>query len=396
MSGLTAAGYEAPTFNEILVLIRADYQAELRRIEGLPGLVIDFDADTFLGIMTGVVARRLASLSEASQGVYDAWNVNNATGIQLDDLASMAGVPRKGARPSTAVVLITGTVGTVLARGLEVEGGGVDGKARWGLVDTTTIGAGGIGAALVEAVVPGPVVAIADQITKIVSPVEGWDSVSNTGNAIVGRDRETDSELRLRRAESLQIGGGRSLAAIRANVLALPFVNSAAVVENATSVDRTVQGLSLPPHSFAAVVAPSTLSVSETKRIMEVLYALSPTGIQSVGDIASTVTGADGFAKAVAFYYAGELPVTVTISLEPRPGFSVAGIAEEVKPLIVAYFAALRVGECVERLEIFGLLAQVAGIKKASVALNTLDLDIEPLITQVARLSGEPVVKVMS
>lgn len=69
----------------------------------------------------------------------------------------------------------------------------------------------------------------------------------------VGRDRETDEELRDRAFESTALGGTATKESINAALRELDNVFSVSVFENKTADDNTGTG-GLPPHSFEAVV----------------------------------------------------------------------------------------------------------------------------------------------
>src|SRR5574343_474971 len=92
--------------------------------------------------MTSALAIQLGTLGELSQELYDALSVQNATGRQLDNLCLLVGVTRQEATHSTATVTLTGTAGTVLPPETLMEGGGLDGRARWRLASAATSGGG--------------------------------------------------------------------------------------------------------------------------------------------------------------------------------------------------------------------------------------------------------------
>lgn len=81
----------------------------------------------------------------------------------------------------------------------------------------------------------GPVAAPANSVTEIVTPISGWISVNNPEAGLLGRNRETDAELRLRRLRSLRILGAGTVEAIRSRVLQeVPGVTNVFVFENVT------------------------------------------------------------------------------------------------------------------------------------------------------------------
>jgi uncharacterized phage protein gp47/JayE len=104
-------------------------------------------------------------------------------------------------------------------------------------------------------------------LTVLPSPPSGVDSTTNlfpTGNTnfedlggvtfIIGRDEETDEELRERAQEAVSSGGDATHDAIVNTLINdVTGVSSVTVYENKTDTDNTGSG-GLPPHSFEAVV----------------------------------------------------------------------------------------------------------------------------------------------
>lgn len=79
----------------------------------------------------------------------------------------------------------------------------------------------------------GPIPCPANSLTQIVTPVGGWNSITNSEAGTLGRFVETDAELRLRRLNSLRLLGRGTVEAIRAQLLAAG-ATSALVFENVT------------------------------------------------------------------------------------------------------------------------------------------------------------------
>jgi uncharacterized phage protein gp47/JayE len=68
-----------------------------------------------------------------------------------------------------------------------------------------------------------------------VTPVAGWQSLTNFEAGLTGRNIETDAELRARRALSIRVTGAATVEAIRSRILQeVPGVTSVLVFENVT------------------------------------------------------------------------------------------------------------------------------------------------------------------
>lgn len=81
----------------------------------------------------------------------------------------------------------------------------------------------------------GPIPVPIGTLTEIVTPIAGWQSVTNFKAGVTGRNVETDAELRIRRANSLRVLGNATVEAIRSRLLQeVPGVSSVTIFENVT------------------------------------------------------------------------------------------------------------------------------------------------------------------
>lgn len=81
----------------------------------------------------------------------------------------------------------------------------------------------------------GPVACPVGNLTLIVTPIGGWDTITNQTAGSLGRLIETDAELRIRRQNSIKLLGAGTVEAIRAQLLQnVSGVLSASVIENVT------------------------------------------------------------------------------------------------------------------------------------------------------------------
>lgn len=388
--GLDSTGYLAPRTADLIPLIRDRYEAELVAA-GLPADV-DWERDTLLGILTAVIASVIGELAEGTQALYDSRDVNAATGVQLHNLGTLVGVTPEPATYSQGNFKVTGTNGTVLPVGSQIEGGGPDGTSRWELVTETTIGAGPSDA-LFRAVEAGEIRVEAGAL-EIVTPVAGWSTVYADAAVYGGAPAESDTTFRLRRQASLQIAGSRSLNALRAKLEALDFVTAAVVVDNDTDAAATIGGVVVGRRSVAVVVYPGSLSPEQESTVAQTIYDHLTEGITPSGDVMFMVTGADGFEKTVRFSYATDLLITVAVTVDLAAGYELVDVSDAVVAAVTDYFAGLSVGSAVRRLGILGRLADIEGIDGADVLLNGVAADVIPTLVQHPVINGTPSVTV--
>ena len=358
--GLSATGFTAARQADYLSIIRAELNSRLTAL-GFTDLP-DYEHDTFLGEVTEVMAYLLGQLGEGQQAVYDARSVANATGIQLDNLALIVGVTRNEATRGTATGTLAGTVGTVILTGKEIQWGGTDGRARWRLTGDVTIGAGGTASGNFQAVELGEIIATTGDTVTIATPVSGWTGVTFATSATPGQERETDSELRVRRQRSLQAAGSSSTAAILAAVLALDFVTGAVVVDNKTGGSVTTDGVTLDAYSVAVVAAPSSMTNAQKAELVEAIYGRLAAGTLTSGVSFGTATKADGRSETVRFTLAADSAVNVAFTLVLEPGYVVGDVEDALEALVTDYFLTLSCGATVYPSPLIALAMSVEGI----------------------------------
>lgn len=196
-------------------------------------------------------ADREFSLQELLLYIASQLDPDQAEGIWLDYICALNNITRYNATKSTIPIKITGTIGTAKNTG-EVT-----------IVDETTdeyytnqnaffIGEDGIANVTFEATSYGDITALASSNFSLKTPSVGINEITyNTeGRATIGRNTETDEELRLRRAEAVTYTASSILSSIRAAVSQLSGVIYINAYENDTM--NTVD--TLPPKSFEVVV----------------------------------------------------------------------------------------------------------------------------------------------
>lgn len=362
--GLSDAGLLVPRTADYLTLVRDDYVAAT-------GLDVDWDSDLVLGILSAIMAQRLDQLAEIVQAVYDAFDLNNATGVNLSNLALLVGVRRDRATFATATVTLAGDVGTAIGIGKLVEGGGADGRARWRITEDVIIPIGGEIDVVVEAVVAGVTVATAGEIDTIATPLTGWDSVTNAASASPGTADETDTALRLRRAASIQTSAGIGIRAMRAAVLGLDFITACSVIDNPDNELKVVEGISMLAHSYLVVVLPDTLTSEQEDTLLRTIYDKTPVSTRSSAtDLVGTVVGEDGFAKEVGADFGVDVVADFVVNLTMDAGYSVADAGPALQALVEAYIETLSLGDDVLELRIMALAATIPGVRGCTVTIN--------------------------
>jgi uncharacterized phage protein gp47/JayE len=361
--GMTTAGFSAMDLAAVRSELEAALQAQL-------GAGISLDADSPEAVIAGILAGMLATVWDSLAEVYDAMNPSNATGVQLDNLATIKGLTRLAATRSTVELQLRGVVGTVVPAGSTVsKGSGGDQYTTNEAVTFTADhhGAGDDGATVdATAVDTGSLQAPASSIDTIVTPVGGWTSVTNDAAAIPGRDIETDSELAIRMALSGQIIGSTTLGSIQARAAEVSWVQYVHVYQN---VEDATDGEGRPGHSVEAVVYPAAADATEAQELCQVLFEHVAAGIQTYGSHFQNIEDSQGDTHTIYYEDADEVDVDVNVVIVPSADFPADGL-DQAEEAVSSYLSVLTVGDDALQYKVIAAIAPIEGIVSMTVTMR--------------------------
>lgn len=265
---------------------------------------------------------------EAMQLVYQQFDPNSATGASQSKLVQLNGINRLDSSPSIANLTLAGTPGTFIAAGQLVSD--VNNINQWATLTAVTLD--GLGAGTVQAACQnfGPVAALAGTLTNIVTPVVGWASVTNPTDATLGRNVETDTELRIRRDRSTMAPAASPVESVYANLGNVPGVTYARVRQNNT---LAVDSNGIPGKSVAAVVVGG--------EDLDIAYVLlERTGIVAewFGNTSVNLFDEQGEAYAVKWTRPDPLPIYIELTIQvTNPSIFPVDGPQQIKDAIEAY-----------------------------------------------------------
>ena len=357
--GVTATGFNRKRLEDVLEELEADVRAKFSAY----GEAVNVAEDSLLGILLGIMAERIATLWELAEAVYNSQYPDTASGVPLDNVASVTGISRNAATYSSVALVLYGDTGTLVPSGSMVSMEN-DPSVVFVTQADKTIGVLGYEVVLARAYSPGPVAAPAFTLTVIETPVGGWNQVTNPLDADLGSDEESDTELRLRRKDSLRVAGSAAVDAIAAQLKDLKGVDDALVFENATnSTDPDGR----PPHSFEAIVDAAVIPEPDpdelSQLIADTIWEHKPAGIETYGDWTVTVQDAQGRTHDVKFSQPAGMKVFVEVdyTLHNEETFPNDG-EEQIAQKIVEYGSTLAIGEDVILSRLIGPVHEVEGI----------------------------------
>lgn len=206
-------------------------------------------------------------------------------------------------------------------------------------------------------------------LTNIQTPISGWISVINETSPSLGRNLETDEELRIRRRASISLIGAGTVEAIRAKVANLPGVSSVVLIENAT--DQIVN--LLPPHSFECLVAGGN-----DNEIASTIWQTKGAAITTYGNTTIEVSDSTGNLQTISFSRPVYLYIYVDITLaKDESKFPING-NDIIKNNIVAQISKFAVGETILYQSLFSAIYNVPGVTLATVLIGGNAIEEKP------------------
>lgn len=117
MAGLSKEGFVTKRLPEIVTEDKARAVTVFQDLVE-PGDTVGTDDSSVIGRLVALAAPSEADLWEAAQQVYSAFDANSATGISLDNMILLSGIPARFENTyTTAQVLLSGDTGTLIAAG---------------------------------------------------------------------------------------------------------------------------------------------------------------------------------------------------------------------------------------------------------------------------------------
>lgn len=320
--GLSSTGFVKKRLDDLVIQLENEFK-------GAYGANFKVDPETKQGQIIANLAAEYASLWDIAEDSFNSFNPQAALAKALSDLVQYNGLTRQPATKSTVVLTVTGTNGTLIPSGSQVEI--VDSDVKFETVTPVTI----TGSTLVnaQALETGPIEAVAGTITTIFTPVTGWSTVTNVGDAVPGFNEESDEELRARRNRSTALSGQNIIDAIAAQLEAVDDVISVLVLENDTDIDPDANGV--PAHSVEAVVRGG-----DAEDIKDVLLQNKVPGIPFTGNTNVPAEDSQGVPVDINYTIPVDVPIQVEITLVTDSGYPADG-DDQIAQNIIDYAAGI-------------------------------------------------------
>lgn len=338
--GMTTTGFITPRLEDLLAKVRADL-ADSEHF----GANVNSEPESGLGHLIEIFCGALAEAWESTERVWMAQRLWTASGTQLDEVAALRGVSgRRAATSSTVTMTLSGTPATVIPAGSEVRLAGS--LTVWALLADATIGGGGTVNATFACLETGPKIAEATSEWTILTPVAGWTLATNAADATLGREVETDADLRLRLLD-LAFATTGSPDGLVAALRLTDGVTHARAIENASPV---ADGEGRPAHSVEVVVQGGDDDV-----VAAAIWANSPVGIAKVSTVpvptVVVIVDANGDNQSVTFSRPQLKNVWLEVDYARKATFPSDG-ADRIEAAVLEFGAALIPGLAVDPVEV--------------------------------------------
>lgn len=258
------------------------------------------------------------------------------SGRYQDAIARIYFISRFGSQPTSVVCTCSGLAGVVIPAGALALG--QDGN-QYAATETATIGPTGSVNVNFACVVNGPIPCVIGNVNTIYQAVNGWDSITNASEGVLGRNTETPRQFEARRYASVAKNSVGSLSAIRGAVLAIPGVLDCYVTENVASTQQTIGGV---------ILGPKTLYVSavggDSSAIAQAIWAKKAPGCGYNGNTNVTVYDTNsGYnppypSYSVSFQRPPTLAILFKVNIQTN-AFVPADAIARVQNAIIASFA---------------------------------------------------------
>lgn len=354
---------------------------------------LDVTPETPQGRLIELDTRMRSEVLQCAASIANVINPNLSYGMFLDAIAALTGCVRRQATRSEVMATLGGTPGTTIPAGSLATT--EDYSKVFSLSQSVTLNENGTATATFYSQEYGDIQLAAGELNTIKTGVLGWETITNNDAATAGKNRETDSELKERRIDTL-FSGRSFVGDIKSYLLSVDGVKSVDLYNNYHLEPVIVNGVTIEPKSvFVCVYGGSDQDVGMA------LYKSTAPGCGFTGN--TTVTVTDPFCNhnyEVSFYRPTEVEIDVKVYIKVDTGSG--DVTGAIKQAILDYqdgkvgnVDGLQVGVVVSpfeiasaiNIEVPGVFVQQVQIAKHNATLATSAISIT--MAEIARISTE-------
>lgn len=355
---ISSGGMKVATYPEIVNMLRTRYRE-------IYGSDIDLNPANADGTFIQDIALLINNILQANQMLYANLDVDSASGVYLDNLCKLSNVYRKSATSSQARVKVENLGNAQITLNglhcLDVNG------LIWNNTDNITLEPNAYTYKIVSCEQVGSIKAPAGTITQAVYLDSNMIvKITQSTDALVGSDEETDAELKARRNDSNSPIGVTTIDSMVGALLNVAGVRDCMIVNNNTNNEwadgtgdtiayKGYDGTTINPHSIYVVIR--TDGVVNDTDIGNTIYNKLTAGIQTTESASTGTHGTpksiqhypnlyaptqDGFATTIYWKQAVPIAPLLTIVLTEQPYFNASNM-DVVGKGMVEYLNGLQI-----------------------------------------------------
>lgn len=330
-------GFVTPAEPDILVAVKAEINAAFRND-------LNMADETPQGQLAVSQTAAIGNANDSFVFLSQQFDPKYNSGRYQDAVARIYFIERIPASSTIVTVTCGGLANVVIPQNALVVA--ADGNQYFAISGGTIPLAGSIDLQF-QCVKTGPIECPAGSINSalpgagIFQAVNGWDSVLNAADGVLGRNEETPSEFEQRRALSVAQNSQGSLPSVLGAVLTTAGVTDAFVTENVNQTAQTIRGFTLNPNSIYVCAVGGTDS-----DVAHALWTKKSPGCGYNGNTTIVVQDTNsGYnpplpSYNVSFERPSSVTVTFTVTIANGPQVP-ANATALVQAAIVAAFAGL-------------------------------------------------------
>lgn len=330
---ITPAGIVVHDYAACLAWLQDQYRS-------IYGQDVYLDNDSQDGQWIAIQARAFADCNAAAGAVYNAFSPSTAQENGLSSVVKINGLRRRVPSASTCDVTIVGQANITITNGQVTDANNTN---TWALPSSVTIPSSGEITVTATCTTLGAVTAGSGTLTRIKTPVYGWQSVTNAAAAVPGQPVERDAALRVRQSQSVAAPSIAVLDGVLASVAGLAGVTRLRGYENPTN-DTDANGI--PAKNVAILVEGGDVMAIATA----IAQRMTP-GTPMVGGLSYTIISPRGSSRVVRFARPTAAQIHVALTLKALTGWSTS-VQPIIAQAIADYINTLQIGEDVRYFDV--------------------------------------------
>lgn len=295
--------------------------------------------------LAAMLAMAMLDTYRVAKAVYQSFSPVTSSGVALSNNVAINGIVRPPATASSVTLTLTGVSGTIIT----------DGKARdirgniWEMSGSYRIGSSGTASVPATCATLGAVRAPKNTITTIVTPVLGWQSVTNDSAAVKGNAYVSDEKLRKKQQEVTEGPKTGTLSSIISGILKADDTDSIKRIRGFENPLDKTDSDGLPPHSFAIVV-----EGGNKVKIATEIARRKTIGTTTVGTTTVVVPDDSPYTGSVTvnYYAMTEVRIYIEISVKSTQRYDTSTDGA-IKSAVLSYINSLAIHQDVEVSKIY-------------------------------------------